>query len=259
MRMTQERVRGVATSAAATRCEVIHVMFLIVVCLVLTLQMSLVNSVPLSYSISQGGKGECFFERLDSKEHLTVSVFILSGAQLSCSISIQGPVSPVVDDKSTHPNQLIWSNVQKYDHGTRFASNQDDEIHFQDHLDFESILDKERPDYDDFLEDENDQYPEMYHEIVGDDETITAEEKASREKKFEAYKNRMAKQKEQRGKKEVVPATPGIRREGEPWQGTFQTKAPGYYRVCISSAWHPVSYRFPIFGWNQPTRGCNGS
>jgi hypothetical protein len=240
-RMTRQRVRGVAALAATTKYEVIHVMYLILVSLVLKLQVSFVYSVPLSYSISQGGKGECFFERLDSKEHLTVSVFILSGAQLSCSVSIQGPVSPVEDDKSHHPNQFIWSNVQKYDHGTRFASNKDDEIHFQDHLDFESILNKERPDYDDFLEDENDQYPEMYHEIVGDDESITAEEKAAREKKFEAYRKRMAKQKEDRGKKGAVPTTPGIRREGEPWQGTFQAKTPGYYRVCISSAWHPVS------------------
>jgi len=52
---------------------------------------------------------------------LTVSVFILSGAQLSCSVSIQGPVSPVEDDKSHHPNQFICSNAQKYNHGTRFV------------------------------------------------------------------------------------------------------------------------------------------
>ena len=119
--------------------------------------------------------------------------------------------------------------------------NKDNEIYFQDHLDFESILSKERPDYDDFLKDKNDQYPETYHEIVGDDESITAEEKAAREKKFEVHRKRMAKQKEDRGKKGAVPATPRKRREGEPWHGMVQAKAPGYYRVCISLAWHPVS------------------
>jgi len=214
-----------------------------------SLFLSIVESVPLTYSIQQGGKGECFFERLDANEHMTVSVFILSGAQLRGSVSIQGPVSLLNAENSQHlsPNQAIWTNVQRYDHGTRFAANKNDEIHFEDQLDFEAILSKERPDYDDFLEDEDDKYPQMYHEIVGDDETIKAEEKADREKKFEAYKKRMLDQKKQRKQKQegYVPSA-GIGREGDPWQRTFQVKQPGYYRACISSAWHPVNILYCV-------------
>jgi hypothetical protein len=115
--MMQQQVRGVAAFAVTAKYEVINVIYLILVSLVLKLQVSFVYSVPLSYSISQGERGDAYFEYLDSKEHLTVCIFILSGAQLSCSVSTQGPVSPVEDDKSHHPNPFIWSNVQKYDHG----------------------------------------------------------------------------------------------------------------------------------------------
>jgi len=211
-------------------------------------------SIPLTYSISQGGK-ECLFERLDANEHLTVSVFISSGAQLRGSIAVEGPVSPLHDDKGNEEPKAIKADIDMYERGTRFAkhiihgsvpiqTNQDLEISFYDKLDFEKILGNERPDYDDFLEDENDEYPRMYHQIVGDDDMITPEEKVGRLTRFEAYKKKMKEKDEKKRPPKRVQsllAESGIVREGEPWQRTFQAKAPGYYRACISSAWHPVS------------------
>jgi len=58
--MMQQQVRGVVALAATAKYEVIHVMYLILVSLVLMLQVLFVYSVPLSYSISQGGRGDVF-------------------------------------------------------------------------------------------------------------------------------------------------------------------------------------------------------
>ena len=69
---------------------------------------------------------------------------------------------------------------------------------------------------------------------------ITPDEKVGRMTPFEAYKEKDEKKRPPKRVQSLL-AESGIVREGEPWQRTFQAKAPGYYRACISSAWHPVS------------------
>jgi hypothetical protein len=221
------------------------------------------RAIPLTHSLSQGVK-ECLMERLEANEHMTVSVFITSGASLKGEIEIQGPISPLHDDKGTDEARMIFADSQRYDKGTRYGVKiihgsvapprgtdlKAYEVNFSEKVDFEKLVEEEvRFDYDDFFEDEDDEYPRLYHEIVGDDDELSEEEHDRREAQFEKAKKRMQeknKKKKTPNKKNGLKEDSHIVREGEPWQMTFQVKSPGYYRSCLTSGWHPISAEIEI-------------
>jgi len=222
---------------------------------------NVVQSIPLTHFISQGAQ-ECVYERLDADEHMTVSIFITSGASLKGTISIQGPVSPILDDEGKEEARMLLAATKRYDTGTRYAVNivhgsvppprdtdlSGYEISVSEKVDFEKIVEEVRADYDDYFEDGDDEFPRLYHEIVGDDDLITDEERKLREQQFEKAKEKIKIKQKNKNQKpnNVATGARHILREGEPWEMTFQVKAKGYYRACLNAGWHPISAEIEI-------------
>jgi len=68
--------------------------------------------VPLAYNVPFGTE-ECLYERIShGNEHLTASVFVISGDEMASAIVFEGPVAPVDLDTSTVKNS--GGDLKKY-------------------------------------------------------------------------------------------------------------------------------------------------
>lgn len=77
-----------------------------------TTQADTATYLPLAYTI-QSGQEECLYERITERnEHLTSSVFVLSGEELQAAIVFEGPVAPVDLDLSAKPTGKSSAGAQ---------------------------------------------------------------------------------------------------------------------------------------------------
>mmetsp|Transcript_22562 Transcript_22562/g.27840 ORF Transcript_22562/g.27840 Transcript_22562/m.27840 type:complete len:324 (-) Transcript_22562:123-1094(-) len=171
-------------------------------------------TVPLTHTIPNY-QSSCLFENLSTDEHVTMSVFVTSGAELRATATIDGPVAP----PEAKTGKEIDSYVIRHKHGERFGKKPSGSdggasksrhvdakgnLHLTEHLDFEHVADVEPEEaFDDvwMLDDLEEMHPE--HALD------------------------MAMERDQRT-------------EGEPWETTIKIVSPGWYRACVTGSWYQI-------------------
>ena len=175
-----------------------------------------------------------------------MSVFILDGAELRATASIEGPIAPL----NITSGVTFHEAIEQYDRGTRFGLSI-----FESHVvDFEHIHDEARAgnDDDDALGD--DDTADAYMSGFDDDDAGPETPEDMTPEKVEQMKRRAAEKRRQlniarqraretrRKREEKRKARLAkVRDEGEPFQKTVKASDAGWYRMCLRGTWYQVS------------------
>lgn len=204
-----------------------------------------VSAVPLQYTIPQRAT-ECLYDTLDADEHVTLSVFITSGAELKATAIFEGPVAP--PDATSGVD--IQNFVKKYQMGHRFGSGskgKEGNIREERTIDFET---DEWEDDEDESSDDDDAFDDDEYD---DDDYVDDDDVAERRKEAAKTKSAKERQKEREKRKEDKKKRYEERRaqrvkkhnrasEGEADQETYKAKVAGWYRACVRGTWSLVSF-----------------
>jgi hypothetical protein len=144
-----------------------------------------------------------------------MSVFILSGAELKATATLEGPVAPPDVDLGT----TLMEATERFRRGERFG----DHMIVEEVVDFEHLQEEIK---EDDVEEDEEEPPE------GEDPEAR---RARIQKNRERIKQR--RQKELARKEKVQQK---VRSAGEPYQVTMQAKSAGWYRACVRGTWYQV-------------------
>mmetsp|Transcript_17726 Transcript_17726/g.21251 ORF Transcript_17726/g.21251 Transcript_17726/m.21251 type:complete len:299 (+) Transcript_17726:2-898(+) len=160
---------------------------------------------------------ECMYEKVDKDESVTMSVFILSGAELKATASLEGPVAP----SEANSGRELQEALNKFHSGERFGKF----VTIHENVDFEHLqpqpIDVDLP----TLEDDDDRTD------------LTPEQ---RRKKNEKRRER-AREMRKRMEKMRLEREKSFRDEGDPIQRTLKAKTAGWYRMCVRGTWHQIT------------------
>lgn len=178
---------------------------------------SFVSGIPMQVTINQRST-ECIYDKLELDESVTMSVFILSGAELRGTAILEGPIAP----PEANTGKELQDSLDEFQKGKKFGKL----TVINENVDFEH-LQPQVPDDDGRMDDDDD----------GDTRPLTGDERRKRNEKRREKAREMRKQQEKkRLEREKV-----IRDEGQPVQKTVQAKAAGWYRLCVRATWYQVS------------------
>ena len=150
-------------------------------------------------------------------ESITFGVIVLSGSELKASITFDGPL---VEDESVKATELFEaSETYRYD-----PAKKEKLIVFGSMVDFEHLNPVK-----------NKEVREEDEEEVADENESVAERRARR-----ARERKKALEKRQREQEDLMDQRKHVREEGDPFQKTYQAKANGWYRFCVTASWHAV-------------------
>jgi hypothetical protein len=151
-----------------------------------------------------------------------MSVFILSGASLKATATLEGPIA------STD----VSSALELYEGGEQFSGNNDQgTVRFKTVVDFEHLSTGA-------LDEDDDSTVKLEEEPAIDAKDPDALEKRRqrREKQRESFL--LAKQ--NREEKRILQQKK-LREDGEPFQYTTKATGAGWYKTCVQATWTQVS------------------
>lgn len=172
-------------------------------------------------------------------ESITMSVFILTGAELKGQMVLEGPVVPLTTENAREFNQ----GVTHYDGGHRYTQ----------HVSSNAMIDFEH--MNEAAEFEDDDDDDHYEFTMDDDDEVGENGERDMEKikrKVEERRKRAhaarEKAREARRQREKIQADTAkkIREEGEPEQRTLTAKAEGWYRGCIKGSWYQLQVEMEL-------------
>jgi len=204
---------------------------------------SSVLAVPLQYTIAQRAT-ECLYDTLDADEHVTLSVFITSGAELKATAIFEGPVAP--PDATSGVD--IQNFVKKYQMGHRFGSGskgKEGNIREERTIDFETDDwdddDDSSDDDDSFDDDEFDDDDFLDDDDVAERRKEAAKTKSAKERQEEREKRRKERRKKDEERRAQRVKKHNRASEGEADQETYKAEVAGWYRACVRGTWALVS------------------
>jgi hypothetical protein len=179
--------------------------------------------LPMQLTINQRST-ECIYEKFEQDDHVTLSVFVTSGAELRGTAVLEGPVAP----HDVDGGKDLYDAEQNFNSGTRYGD-RSKTLSVEEVVDFEHLADDEN-----FDDDDDNHTPDFSEEEL-------AKMKVPARRAHEAKKKMAAKKKalNRRG-----AATKKVT-EGEPFQHTELISVPGWYRACVRGSWYQVR-REPI-------------
>jgi hypothetical protein len=167
-------------------------------------------------------------------ESVTMSVFILSGAELRATMTLEGPVAPASITSGAELQQAM-DKFTGSDYGEHTI--------LQEVVDFEhlqtQILAQEEDD-DDAQNSEDDDHEIAEGEDVNSEAFKLKVEQRNRRMALARSRAKEAKKRREAAREETHRK---VRDEGEPFQKTLKAKAAGWYRACVRGTWYQVSYR----------------
>ena len=201
------------------------------------LLLPLVSSLPQTITVNHNSK-ECLYDLIDEGEKVTVSIFILSGAELKGGLLLEGPLSP---DNITSGVDL-QAMIDHHDHhrttGRGFQKIEED-------INFERILSDSATDEAYNMEDDEggsgeDDDENLWKQM--DDDKLTEEEiqRRATERKRHAQIARKRAFEARRKRAERMRAN-NVVSDGEPIQRTLMAKSRGWYRACVKGNWYQIT------------------
>jgi len=160
---------------------------------------------------------ECLFEYVERDESITFAVIVLSGAELKASITFDGPM---MEEENLSAKEL-WDASESYRYN---PAKKDELVVFGSMVDFEHLNPIK-----------NKEVKEEEEEEVADENESIAEKRARR-----ARERKKALEKRQQEQEDLMNQRKHVREEGEPFQKTYQAKANGWYRFCVTASWQAV-------------------
>jgi hypothetical protein len=166
---------------------------------------------------------------LEKGEKVTMSLFILSGAELKGGLLLEGPValpnatsgSDVLDMVDVHENgRVTWGPFGKIE----------EDVNFEQVIPDFSSEDNVRDDDDDNLWKQMDDDKLSAEEITRRMEERKKHAQIARQRAMEARKKRVQRIKQK-----------GIRVDGEPVQRTLTAQSAGWYRACVKGNWYQIT------------------
>lgn len=155
------------------------------------------------------------FSLVPSSEHVTMSVFILSGAELKATSTVEGPVAPPEVDSGS----ALLEATERFRRGERFG----ELMIVEEVVDFEHLQASIEEDYED----------------VDEEEAPEGEDPMARKARIQRNRERARQRRDKElARKEEVQKK--VRSVGEPYQVTMQAKAAGWYRACVRGTWYQV-------------------
>lgn len=182
--------------------------------------------LPMQVTINQR-QSECFYEKLNEGESVTVSVFILSGSQLKATYTLEGPIAELD----------VESGLELYAAGDEFEPDKrrrKSQLAISQEVDFEHLMDE--------VLDDDDHYDDDDDHLHNDDEPIRPDDPNADEKRRERRERQRAKFLELKKKREAkkMAMLKKIRQDGEPLLNTQKAPQAGWYRMCVISNWNQV-------------------
>jgi hypothetical protein len=150
-----------------------------------------------------------------------MSVFILSGAVLKATATLEGPVAPPDVDSGT----ALLDATERFRRGERFG----DHLITEEVVDFEHLQEDIK---DDDIEADEEEPPE-------------GEDPVGRRARIQRNRER-AKQRRQKELARKVIVQQKIRSAGEPYQVTMQARSAGWYRTCVRGTWYQVRTKWHV-------------
>eukprot|EP00977_Amphora_coffeiformis_P014860 scaffold4240_cov163-Amphora_coffeaeformis.AAC.6 len=150
-------------------------------------------------------------------ESITFAVIVLSGAELKASITFDGPM---MEEENLSAKEL-WDASESYRYN---PAKKDELVVFGSMVDFEHLNPIK-----------NKEVKEEEEEEVADENESIAEKRARR-----ARERKKALEKRQQEQEDLMNQRKHVREEGEPFQKTYQAKANGWYRFCVTASWQAV-------------------
>lgn len=187
----------------------------------------LAYSLPTTITVNHNTK-ECLYDMIEKGEKVTLSLFILSGAELKGGLLLEGPVSPLnattglqlQDMVDLHEEgKIVWGPYGK----------------IEEDVNFENVV----PDLpDDNVRDDDDD--NLWKQM--DDDGLSEEEIETRmvERRKHAQVARQRAIEARRRRAERM-RTQKIRADGEPVQRTLTAKSAGWYRACVKGNWYQIT------------------
>jgi len=189
-----------------------------------TTSVSKVRSNDLQYMMS-GHSLECFYDKLEEDEYLTMSLFIVEGYHLAADVLMEGPIADFKITGASDLNDAItkherdpygsmdFSNRSKKGKSIDSYSNTNSKgfFEYKTHVDFELMAMMENR-YDGDVDDD----------YRSDDERSSYMENIQR-------------------KREMEEEMDTSRTSEEPWQKTVKVYAAGWYRVCVQTKDHEIT------------------
>jgi len=209
----------------------------------------IVSSLPMIITVNPHSK-ECLFDYVDEGESITVSIFILSGAELKGGLSLEGPLSRNSGDDLSSGVEL-QQITDSYDHhgsGNRLFRNIIEDVNFERMLSNEAAgsYDDDDDGYGRADDDDLNLWLQEDDEHMDDDE-ILAEKRRSqmlqrRKRAMEARKRAL----EARHRREERMKANNIVKDGEPIQRTIKADLSGWYRACLRGSWYRITAEFEM-------------
>lgn len=190
-------------------------------------------SLPMTVTVNHNSK-ECLYDLLEKGESVTISLFILSGAELKGGLLLEGPVSP----SSVASGLDLHEMVQKHEHekkGNRAAFTR-----IEEDVNFEKMIQQENDmpgEFGEINDDDGDLWMQME-----DDDRLT-EEQIERRREERRKQHQMARQRAadvRRRQNDLMKAN-NLVQDGEPVQRTIVAKSAGWYRACVKGNWYQIS------------------
>jgi len=174
--------------------------------------------MPLTYVVPRWNM-ECMYDKLDTKEFVSISIFIAHGSRLAAKISLEGPVAPPEANTAKELNDYLT----KYRTGKRYGIKTEGfgtpmDVDKTGTLKVEEEVDFEQGEYEREEEEEDDDDDEAWDD---DNKGKQFARRIEKSKKKASY---------------VKPM-----REGEPYERTSQVSSPGWYRFCVQANHDEIS------------------
>lgn len=157
-------------------------------------------------------------------EHVTISVFILTGSQLKATVTLEGPFAQPHIDTGFE----ILKKATEFDNGNKPNGH----LYFSEVVDFEH-LNEDIPSDDEGAEENNDDI--LKTPIDPNDPDA---EKKRRERR-ERQRQKFLEEKQKREERKMAQLKK-VRQDGEPYVHTIKASRPGWYRMCVTSSWNQV-------------------
>lgn len=190
----------------------------------------LVFCLPQTITVNHHAK-ECLYDLIKEGESVTVSIFILSGAELRGGLLLEGPLSPdnitsgvelqAMIDAFEHSHRNLGPNFRRIEEDVNFeqlASNPWEDGEFEDADDDDVSFDS--------LDDEHLSEAEIQKRV----EERREHARVARQQALEARRKRA----------ERMRAS-NVVKDGEAVQRTLTAKSTGWYRACVKGNWYQIT------------------
>eukprot|EP00547_Thalassionema_nitzschioides_P007786 CAMPEP_0194223450 /NCGR_PEP_ID=MMETSP0156-20130528/35189_1 /TAXON_ID=33649 /ORGANISM="Thalassionema nitzschioides, Strain L26-B" /LENGTH=307 /DNA_ID=CAMNT_0038954617 /DNA_START=90 /DNA_END=1013 /DNA_ORIENTATION=- len=168
---------------------------------------------------------ECLYDIVEEGERVTISVFILSGAELKGGILLEGPVSPASIASGTELHEMVERD------GRRAATKIEEDVNFEKMLQHQIDIAEEGVDDD----------QDLWMQLEDDDRISEAQIERQREDRRRRHQMAHQRAADARRRREERMKARNMVQDGEPVQRTLLAKSRGWYRACVKGNWYQIS------------------